>query len=119
MNYTDYRQVKDLEQLADDLGFKISNFRSQYDSMCLVPKGTYKELNACLPVYARDAEFGAGTVEGTIAYLRGWQRCMDYMRALGVTTEKKVEEKEKYYNEKYKKQEELAEQNRLLKVLKT
>lgn len=118
MNWSDYIAIKELESTADRNGFKLVSSRTMLSGMYLNPKGTYKNLDATLPVYSRDAEFGMGTVEGNIAFLRGWERALDYMRALGILTDKNLQKKLVHFNELYKKQEELREQQKTLDLLK-
>lgn len=118
MNWTDYSLVKTLERDADRLGFRIAPSRGMGGGVYLLPKGNYRTLDATLPVYARDAEFGFGTVEGNVAYLAGWDRAIEYMRAMGLVTDASLKKKLVYFNEKYKKQEELREQQKTLDILK-
>ena len=116
MNLYDINVLKNFEKTADRLGFKIGAGYSGH--MCLMPKGDYNTLDATLPVYCRDTEFGFATVEQNVAYLAGWERALDYVRAMGLVTDKKMAAKVLHWNELYKKQEELREQQKTLELLK-
>ena len=119
MNFNSIDTIDSLRNLADRLGFEVGRSKYEHTHVSLFPKGNYKDLNATLPVYSRDAEFGYnGSVEETIAYLAGWQRCIEYMQAMKLVTDKKIEQKTIYWNKFYKKLEEEIAQQKLIDVLK-
>ena len=79
----DFRQVKELEETADRLGFYIS-LHSKYSGDRL---GLYAK-DDCLPIYSRDAELYTGSVCELLQFLRGWQSCQTYYTMLGFNKKK-------------------------------
>jgi hypothetical protein len=94
MNGVSYRNMKDLERLADLLGFRLGTSNYAYENLCLMPK------DDCLPIYSRDAEFGYnGTVEGCMAFLYGWEKSLMYTSSLKLTNDDKIQKKEDLYRQ--------------------
>jgi hypothetical protein len=82
------RQIRKLEERADMLGMKFAPYRhNDYneDNVSLIPK----DQNT-LPIYTRDAELFAGSLEGADHWMQGvlWAREYDRM-----TVDKKLDDK--------------------------
>ena len=82
------RQIRKLEERADMLGMKFAPYRhNDYneDNVSLIPR----DQNA-LPIYTRDAELFAGSLEGADHWMQGvlWAREYDRM-----TVDKKLDDK--------------------------
>jgi hypothetical protein len=82
------RQIRKLEERADMLGMKFAPYRhNDYneDNVSLIPK----DQNT-LPIYTRDAELFAGSLEGADHWMQGvlWAREYDRM-----TVDKKLDTK--------------------------
>jgi len=87
------QQVRKLEERADKLGLKFTSYKhdDKYgDNVALVPKD-----NDALPIYCRDAELFAGTLEGAAYWMQGvmWAREYDRM-TIDRNLDKKRERKE-------------------------
>lgn len=72
------QQVRKVEERADKLGFKFAAYKhdNRYgENVALIPKDQE------LPIYTRDAELFAGTLEGAAYWLQGvaWAREYDRM----------------------------------------
>ena len=72
------QQVRKLEERADKLGLKFSQYKHDDSfgaNVALIPKDQE------LPIYTRDAELFAGTLEGAAYWLQGvaWAREYDRM----------------------------------------
>ena len=96
--YNTILRVRDLEAAADRLGFRIGlpkhgNYRQEFgDIAVLYPK------DDSLPIYSRDAELFAGTLEEIEVWLTGWEKSHVYYRMLiGKNFEKQVARKEQDY----------------------
>lgn len=93
--YRDILKYKDLEKECDEYGFMMCNPRHYYNSLeygslvALKPKDSES-----LPIYARDTELFAGTLEQLEVWLSGveWARRYDCM--LEVSDDKKRKRKE-------------------------
>jgi hypothetical protein len=106
--YRVMRAIKQLEDYAKQFGFKVSVSAHDYQSLCLMPDGEVNEGSDKLPCYSRDAQFGYnGTVEGLTAFLIGWEKSLEYLKAMGITNPSKIEKKEEEYRH-----------NRLARVIK-
>lgn len=73
------QQVRKLEERADKLGLKFSQYKHDDSfgaNVALIPKD-----QDALPIYTRDAELFAGTLEGAAYWLQGiaWAREYDRM----------------------------------------
>jgi hypothetical protein len=73
------QQVRKLEERADKLGLKFAAYKHDDSfgaNVALIPK----DSNA-LPIYARDAQLFAGTLEGAAYWMQGvmWARDYDSM----------------------------------------
>ena len=91
-------RIRRLEEEVDKLGFRMGNtkhdnFRQEFgDVVALFPK------EDSFPIYSRDAEMFAGTLEELDVWLRGFQKAHEYHRMLiGRNFEKKVERSEQDY----------------------
>lgn len=79
--YNTILRIRRLEDQVDKLGFRMGNskhgnYRQEFgDVVALFPK------EDCLPVYARDAELFAGTLEDLEVWIRGveWARSYDLL----------------------------------------
>jgi len=74
------RQVRRLEEQADKLGMQFAAYK--YDNefganVALIPKD-----NDALPIYARDAQLFAGTLEGAAYWMQGVEWARNYDRML-------------------------------------
>lgn len=98
----EYMLIKQVEEAASRLGMKIAISNSRHDLLCLMP------ANNELPVYSRDAELAAGSIEYLDSVIQGWQKAYQYYSTLGLVTESKI-----------KKAENMCEQKRLFQLLKT
>ena len=72
------QQVHKVEERADKLGFKFAPYKHENiygENVALIPKDQE------LPIYTRDAELFAGTLEGAAYWLQGvaWAREYDRM----------------------------------------
>lgn len=72
------QQVHKVEERADKLGFKFAPYKHDNvygENVALIPKDQE------LPIYTRDAELFAGTLEGAAYWLQGvaWAREYDRM----------------------------------------
>ena len=84
------QQVRKLEERADKLGLKFSQYKHDDSfgaNVALIPKD-----QDALPIYTRDAELFAGTLEGAAYWLQGvaWARDYDSM-----VIDKKLDDKRK------------------------
>lgn len=96
--YNTILRIRELEAAADRLGFRIGfpkhgNYRQEFGDMAvLYPK------DDSLPIYSRDAELFAGTLEEMEVWLTGWEKSHVYYRMLiGKNFEKQVARKEQDY----------------------
>jgi hypothetical protein len=92
-NYS-YRTIKTLEQMAETVGFEISDSMTGYSNdgnLCLVPK------NERLPIYTRGCVIAKGSAEELIAFLQGWMKMKEYVTFLKLVDDKKIDRKEKDY----------------------
>ena len=100
------QQVRKVEERADKLGLKFAAYRHDDSfgaNVALIPKD-----QDTLPIYSRDAELFAGTLEGAAYWLQGiaWAREYDRM-----VIDRKMDDK--------RKRKEQDERNRqLMKMLK-
>jgi len=87
--------IRRLEKKADGLGLKFTSYK--YDNnpgehVALVPKDSNS-----LPIYSRDAQLFAGTLEGAECWMQGveWARdydCMVIDRKMGAKRERKEQD---------------------------
>jgi hypothetical protein len=92
VGFNTYLELRRVETLADDLGFKFNRPRHhgyESDYISLYPKD-----NDALPIYTRDAQLYTGTLGEISAFLTGLQWARDYDRMLKVSDSKKRERKE-------------------------
>lgn len=93
-----YRMIKNLEDLADRVGFQVNSSNTGWDSsgidLYLTP---YEDR---LPIYAKDAVLAKGTVEELICWLIGWQKSLEYLTFLGACDKKKIQRREQDYRNK-------------------
>ena len=87
------QQIRKLEERADKLGLKFTAYKHDDSfgaNIALVPKDS-----DALPIYSRDAELFAGTLEGAAYWMQGvtWAREYDRM-AVDRNLDKKRERKE-------------------------
>ena len=100
------QQVRKLEERADKLGLKFAAYKHDDSfgvNVALIPKDS-----DALPIYCRDAQLFAGTLESAASWMQGvmWARDYDSM-----VIDKKLDDK--------RKRKEQDERNRqLVKVLK-
>jgi len=67
---------------------KHGHYREYGDILAVFP------LNDALPIYVRDAELFAGTLDELSKWLQGAQWMYDYHKMLGLVNEAKVQKKE-------------------------
>ena len=84
------QQVRKLEERADKLGLKFSQYKhddSFGTNVALIPKDS-----EVLPIYSRDAELFVGTLESAASWMQGvmWARDYDSM-----VIDKKLDDKRK------------------------
>ena len=86
------QRIRNLEQQADSLGMMFAKYRHDEvygENVALIPKDT----NA-LPIYSRDAQLFAGSLESAEQFMKGVVWARDYDRMLKVSDEKKRDRKE-------------------------
>ena len=87
------KNLRDIEARADLLGMKLAPYRHDDrhgEHVALVPKDQY-----ALPIYTRDAQLFAGTLEGADYWMRGVEWARDYDRmVIDKNINKKLELKE-------------------------
>ena len=100
------QQVRKVEERADKLGLKFAAYRHDDSfgaNVALIPKD-----QDTLPIYSRDAELFAGTLEGAAYWLQGIEWAREYDR---MVIDRKMDDK--------RKRKEQDERNRqLMKMLK-
>ena len=72
------QQVRKLEERADSLGLKFAAYRHDDSfgaNVALIPKD-----QDTLPIYSRDAELFAGTLEGAAYWMQGVEWAREYDR---------------------------------------
>ena len=84
------QQVRKLEERADKLGLKFSQYKHDDSfgaNVALIPKDS-----EVLPIYSRDAELFVGTLESAASWMQGvmWARDYDSM-----VIDKKLDDKRK------------------------
>jgi hypothetical protein len=91
-------RIRRLEEEVDRMGLRMGNpknggYRQEFgDVVSLFPKDDE------LPIYSRDAELFAGTLEEMEVWLRGFQKAQEYHRMLiGRNFEERVKRKEQDY----------------------
>lgn len=93
--YQTILRIRRLEEEVDKLGFRMGNSKHRQefgDVVAIFPK------EDALPVYSRDAELFAGSLEEMEVWLRGWQQAQLYHSMLiGRSFEKTVARKEQDY----------------------
>jgi hypothetical protein len=92
-NYS-YRTIKTLEQMAETVGFEVSDAMTGYSNdgnLCLVPK------DERLPIYSRGCVIAKGSAEELIGFLQGWLKMKEYVTFLKLVDDKKIDRKEKDY----------------------
>ena len=85
-------QIRKLEERADILGLKFAPYKhdDMYgESIALMPKDS-----DALPIYNRDAQLFAGTLEGAAYWMQGIEWARDYDRMLKLSDSAKRERKE-------------------------
>jgi hypothetical protein len=87
------QKIRSLEEKADRLGMKFAPYRhaNHYsENVALIPKDSH-----ALPIYCRDAELFAGSLEAAEYFMRGieWARDYDCM-VIAKDMDKKRERKE-------------------------
>lgn len=89
----DYKNIKILEKIAEDCGFKLMVSVRNYanSELCLMARDNE------LPIYNRGAELQTGSVEELTAFLRGWIKHKEYLTVIGACTDKNVQRKENDY----------------------
>lgn len=98
--YDHYRAIKELERMADRLGFELGPADHQYGGiqyMVLRPRRVDDPALEPLPVYSRDASLFAGTIEELTAHLTGWQRAFEYLQMVGAAPRKRIDRFEQNY----------------------
>lgn len=99
------KQIRELELRADRLGMKLAPFH--YDNfgenVALVPKD-----QDSLPIYTRDAQLFAGSLEGADHFMQGIMWAREYDR---MVVDKNIDQKRE-------KKESLLRQQELLKMIK-
>jgi hypothetical protein len=99
MNYRDYKDIKDMETMAEKLGFSVVSSKYQFADIALIPKRD--DTHDCLPCYAPDTQFGYyGTVAGAMSFLVGWQAALEYVRVIGAADAKRIEKFEENYRQR-------------------
>ena len=95
---TGYRTIlmlKRFEQEVDELGLRIGHVKYNYsqdtDKISLMPKD-----DEALPIFSRDAEIFAGTVEQAQEWMRGVKWARNYDRMLKVSDDNKRAKREQY-----------------------
>ena len=100
------QQVRKVEERADKLGLKFAAYRHDDSfgaNVALIPKD-----QDTLPIYSRDAELFAGTLEGAAYWMQGVMWAREYDR---MVIDRKMDDK--------RKRKEQDERNRqLMKMLK-
>jgi hypothetical protein len=91
--YQDVLRIRKLEQDVERLGMRMGPPRhGLYNAVALFP------LDDALPIYSRDAELFAGSLDEMEVWLRGWQQAQLYHSMLiGRNFEKTVARKEQDY----------------------
>jgi hypothetical protein len=89
------RQIKDLEERCERLGFKITApdhgyYHNQYGDVIALKPATPDSY----PIYRNDAELFIGTIEETIRWLDGVEWGQTYYKMIKATTDKQVARKE-------------------------
>jgi len=88
------KQIDELKETADKLGFMLCRTRHCYgsdsgDLVAIKPKD-----NDSLPIYSRDAELFMGTIDELISFFRGVEWARNYDQIMKVSDPKKRERKE-------------------------
>jgi hypothetical protein len=84
MSREQYNQVKELDDLAFTLGFRVNPSKFDRGGLALLP------LEDSMPVFSRDTEFGFGSVGDLLTYLYGWQHCMEYLTVTRAISESRL-----------------------------
>jgi hypothetical protein len=86
------QRIRRLEEQADNLGMMFTKYKHDEmygESVALVPKDP-----DALPLYSRDANLFAGTLEHAEQWMRGIEWARDYDRMLKISNNEKRERKE-------------------------
>jgi len=97
MGAQEYRRIQDLETQAHRLGFRVSFPEHSYSTNLLSLSPLTENDVEHLPIYWREASLMHGSVDELLASLRGWEKCMEYLRLLGVVTTRRIQRKEQDY----------------------
>ena len=84
------QQVRKLEERADKLGLKFSQYKHDDSfgaNVALIPKDS-----EVLPIYSRDAELFVGTLESAASWMQGVEWARDYDR---MVVDKNTDDKRK------------------------
>jgi len=88
----DFKELRSLEILANEMGFVVDSSSYGDDSLSLRPMGD--NMDGKLPIYARGTTLFSGNSSELICFLRGWDKAIDYLKLLSVTTDEKIACKE-------------------------
>lgn len=108
-----YRQVKALDSLAAECGFRVVYGTHNYpDQLTLMADGD------ALPIYSRDMAIAIGDVETLLIWLQGWQQSRSYLSMLKLADGDKINRAEKAHAARIKRAQEWQQRRRLLKTLR-
>lgn len=94
MNWYDIQILERLRVRLKNLGYTMK--QSKYNNSGEYLIGIYP-LNDKVPIYSRDAEVFAGTIEVISAWARGIEHQTDYLVMLKATSDKKIKKLEDKY----------------------
>ena len=94
MNWNDIQKLEALKIRLNKLGLVMSQSKYSYSGEYSI--GVYP-IDDKLPIYSRDAELFSGSTEMIEAWLRGFERCNEYLLMLKAFNPKKVKSLEEKY----------------------
>ena len=110
----DYQKAHQLDQMAADCGFKISQSGWGSDHrLSLCPAD-----DDALPCYTREAKIASGDVDYLITWIQGWQASRTYLNMLKLAEPRKIAKAEAVHRKRVIAAREYVERRRVLKVLK-
>ena len=92
--YFDVMKLRNIEKELDELGFVLCSPKHGWNDSDRNYVGIKPKDNDSLPIYSRDAEIFAGTLEDVRVWMRGVEWARGYDMLLKVSDEKKRARKE-------------------------